>query len=329
MEALAVDLPAKRRASQGALFSPGAPEPEGIEGDDDDGAPSPNDIAAWLLVNSMASEKVQFHLLCEQSLANVWRKASYIKLLGEFKADPRRSLTDVEGEDAQWLAGPRQLLDIYREQPDLDVAEFTMPEEPDGSRRGPDGVRHSRHENRAEAILNKHKALLTEPKQREVLQHIERLLTDAELADMPEYVDHGGEAQRARRQNEEQEQHQEQEEEQEQEQEEEKVREEDVVETAVDEAGQKEWAKEEAAVEHRALKLERSPDKESSWEEKMKSQAARAAAPSTRSPTSASSSRRRRSSTRSSSRRTSRSRTTSTRRSGGRRRTAASRTSSS
>ena len=118
--------PAKRRASQGALFSPGAPEPEGIEGDDDDGAPSPNDIAAWLLVNSMASEKVQFHLLCEQSLANVWRKASYIKLLGEFKADPRRSLTDVEGEDAQWLAGPRQLLDIYREQPDLDVAELSL-----------------------------------------------------------------------------------------------------------------------------------------------------------------------------------------------------------
>ena len=122
----------------------------------------------------------------------------------------------------------------------------------------------SRHENRAEAILNKHKALLTEPKQREVLQHIERLLTDAELAGMPEYVDHGGEAQRARQQNEEQEQHQEQEEEQEQEQEEEKVREEDVVETAVDEAGQKEWAKEEAAVEHWALsQLERSPDKES------------------------------------------------------------------
>ena len=160
------------------------------------------------------------------------------------------------------------------------ASEMAMPEEPDGSRRGPDGVRHSRHENRAEAILNKHKTLLTEPKQREVLQHIERLLTDAELADMPEYVDHGGEAQRARRQNEEQEQHQEQEEEQEQEQEEEKVREEDVVETAVDEAGQKEWAKEEAAVEHWALsQLERSPDREASWEEKMKSQAARAAAP--------------------------------------------------
>ena len=30
------------------------------------------DVAAWLVVNSMRSEKVQFNLLCEQTATNVW-----------------------------------------------------------------------------------------------------------------------------------------------------------------------------------------------------------------------------------------------------------------
>lgn len=39
------------------------------------------DIAAWLVVNSMRTEKLQFNLLCEQSLANVWRKRAYRHLM--------------------------------------------------------------------------------------------------------------------------------------------------------------------------------------------------------------------------------------------------------
>jgi Ca2+-binding EF-hand superfamily protein len=38
------------------------------------------DVCAWLVINSMESEKLQFKLLCEQSITNVWRKASYKNL---------------------------------------------------------------------------------------------------------------------------------------------------------------------------------------------------------------------------------------------------------
>lgn len=32
------------------------------------------DVCAWLTINLFRSEKVQFDLLCEQSIRNVWRK---------------------------------------------------------------------------------------------------------------------------------------------------------------------------------------------------------------------------------------------------------------
>ena len=38
-------------------------------------------IVLWLHLNAMRFEKVQFRLLCEQTLANVWRKAAYRWLL--------------------------------------------------------------------------------------------------------------------------------------------------------------------------------------------------------------------------------------------------------
>jgi hypothetical protein len=39
------------------------------------------DVAAWLVVNQMRSEKVQFNLLCEQNVANVWRKRAFGSLV--------------------------------------------------------------------------------------------------------------------------------------------------------------------------------------------------------------------------------------------------------
>ena len=41
-------------------------------------------ICAWLIINSMHAEKLQFNLLCEQSIANVWRKQAYDRLQDEF-----------------------------------------------------------------------------------------------------------------------------------------------------------------------------------------------------------------------------------------------------
>ena len=39
------------------------------------------EIVAWLVVNSMRSERVQFNMLCMQNLANVWRKAGFRALM--------------------------------------------------------------------------------------------------------------------------------------------------------------------------------------------------------------------------------------------------------
>lgn len=41
------------------------------------------DISAWLVVNSMRSERVQFNQLCIQNVSNVYRKSAYSVLLKE------------------------------------------------------------------------------------------------------------------------------------------------------------------------------------------------------------------------------------------------------
>ena len=52
------------------------------------------DVATWLVINSMHSEKMQFNLLCEHSVRNVWRKQCFKTLmanadrLGTAKTEP-------------------------------------------------------------------------------------------------------------------------------------------------------------------------------------------------------------------------------------------------
>ena len=69
-----------RGASVGGAGSGGAGGGRGLLPLDDP-AQALRDVAAWLHLNSMRSEKIQFHLLCAQSLANVWRKEAYRTLL--------------------------------------------------------------------------------------------------------------------------------------------------------------------------------------------------------------------------------------------------------
>jgi hypothetical protein len=40
------------------------------------------DVIAWLLINSMRSDAIQFNLLCEQNIKNIWRKESFHALRG-------------------------------------------------------------------------------------------------------------------------------------------------------------------------------------------------------------------------------------------------------
>jgi hypothetical protein len=42
------------------------------------------DVCAWLTINSFRTEKVQFDLLCEQSVKNVWRKVAWNELVRRF-----------------------------------------------------------------------------------------------------------------------------------------------------------------------------------------------------------------------------------------------------
>ena len=56
------------------------------------------DISAWLVLNAMKSERVQFDQLCIQNLSNVWRKNAWDELLSghdHFKVKPEESGTFV------------------------------------------------------------------------------------------------------------------------------------------------------------------------------------------------------------------------------------------
>jgi len=43
------------------------------------------DVAAWLVINSMRLERIQFNMLCLQNVSNVYRKRAYVELLKGFK----------------------------------------------------------------------------------------------------------------------------------------------------------------------------------------------------------------------------------------------------
>jgi len=60
-------------------------------------SPRPSELCAvvqWLHVNTMRSESLQFHLLCDQSLSNVWRKAAFRRLRAAHEAR-RTASTDA------------------------------------------------------------------------------------------------------------------------------------------------------------------------------------------------------------------------------------------
>lgn len=62
------------------------------------------DVNAWLVINSMRSERVQFNQLCIQNVSNVWRKTAYNTLLAEhkqFTVDKVPSRDSAEGRSLQ------------------------------------------------------------------------------------------------------------------------------------------------------------------------------------------------------------------------------------
>jgi hypothetical protein len=44
------------------------------------------DVICWLVINSMRVDGIQFNLLCEQSVMNIWRKRVFTLLKSDFRA---------------------------------------------------------------------------------------------------------------------------------------------------------------------------------------------------------------------------------------------------
>lgn len=43
-----------------------------------------DDVICWLVINSMRVDSVQYNLLCEQNVSNIWRKRCFAALVGDY-----------------------------------------------------------------------------------------------------------------------------------------------------------------------------------------------------------------------------------------------------
>ena len=86
------------------------------------------DVVAWLLLNSMLSERTQYKLLCEQNLASVWRKRAYRNLLQDWELFAE----EAKGghANAQGLQALTPSVGVFREGVDFGV-ENTVPVQQD------------------------------------------------------------------------------------------------------------------------------------------------------------------------------------------------------
>ena len=80
-------------------------------------------VAAWLVINSMRSERVQFHQLCLQNVSNTWRKESFrclMKKWMEFFGSTAASTAKMT--DSYNRQDPAQALQVFREPVDFTIA---------------------------------------------------------------------------------------------------------------------------------------------------------------------------------------------------------------
>ena len=74
-------------------------------------------VCSWLLVNSMRSESMQFRLMCEQSMKNVFRKSVYRHL-----TKIHNTQVGVPVDEHQFLKSTSSSLELFRERVDYTVA---------------------------------------------------------------------------------------------------------------------------------------------------------------------------------------------------------------
>jgi hypothetical protein len=96
---------------QVSIGATGKPYVQGI-GDLSNSESFLRDVISWLVINSMRVDGIQYNLLCEQSVANIWRKRCFAVLLATF-----RDLDDTERCPPQ----TGRALQIFRERIDFEL----------------------------------------------------------------------------------------------------------------------------------------------------------------------------------------------------------------
>lgn len=71
-----------------------------------------NDVVSWLVINSMRVDGVQYNLLCEQSVANIWRKRCFLTLRSDFRS--------IDSYD-QCPPALNRSLTVFRERIDFEI----------------------------------------------------------------------------------------------------------------------------------------------------------------------------------------------------------------
>jgi hypothetical protein len=70
------------------------------------------DTISWLVINSMRVDSVQYNLLCEQSVSNIWRKRCFSNLVLSY-----RELDSIDKCPPQ----ASRSLQVFRERVDLEI----------------------------------------------------------------------------------------------------------------------------------------------------------------------------------------------------------------
>jgi hypothetical protein len=81
------------------------------------------EVTGWLLINTMRSERTQFNMLSEQTLANAWRKRAFSSLLekhNEVGSTVRSAVPTAPGQLTTAELLPK-CLDVFRERLDYSV----------------------------------------------------------------------------------------------------------------------------------------------------------------------------------------------------------------
>ena len=71
------------------------------------------DVVSWLVINSMRVDGVQYNLLCEQSVANIWRKIAFQTLKTDYRS--------IDRTDQKQSVQMNRSLQIFRERIDFEI----------------------------------------------------------------------------------------------------------------------------------------------------------------------------------------------------------------